>query len=66
MKNWAIGCIVTMFKFWLDNRNKKQATCYSPPLNNPSLDAIVRGLVLLMELIYKCIITPCVTYCNVK
>ncbi|WP_353744881.1 type I toxin-antitoxin system Fst family toxin [Staphylococcus sp.] len=23
MKNWAIGCIVTMFKFWLDNRNKK-------------------------------------------
>ncbi|MBU5272487.1 type I toxin-antitoxin system Fst family toxin [Staphylococcus caprae] len=23
MKNWAIGCIVTTFKFWLDNRNKK-------------------------------------------
>ncbi|MBN6826548.1 type I toxin-antitoxin system Fst family toxin [Staphylococcus caprae] len=23
MKNWAIGCIVTIFKFWLDNRNKK-------------------------------------------
>ncbi|MBX5318827.1 MULTISPECIES: type I toxin-antitoxin system Fst family toxin [Staphylococcus] len=23
MKNWAIGCIVKTFKFWLDNRNKK-------------------------------------------